>query len=39
MYNGDPKLIQFWLSRLGGKKWAEGGESQSGAEPKRLAIK
>ena len=36
---GDPKLIQFYLSRLGGKKWSEGGETQAGSEPKRLAIK
>jgi hypothetical protein len=36
---GDPKLIQFVLSRTGGKKWSEGGETPAGSEPKRLAIK
>lgn len=38
MQSGDPRLIQFYLSRRGGAAWADVPAAEKTATPKRLAI-
>jgi hypothetical protein len=35
---GDPRLIQFYLSRRGGAAWSDAPATEKEATPKRLAI-
>ncbi len=35
---GDPRLIQFYLSRRGGTAWSDAPATEKEATPKRLAI-
>ena len=38
METGDPRLIQFFLSRRGGTAWSDAPAAEKEAVPKRLAI-